>query len=69
MMRAQRPNLVNAYQLVKTGKSIQTSVNGKMVPSRPVSGYKFRERLSLAYGVLTGRYDALVWPGQGDEYE
>lgn len=36
---------------------------GVWVPARPI-GSTFRGRLRAAWMVLTGRADAVVWPGQ-----
>lgn len=37
-------------------------INGQWVPARPIIG-SFYERLHDAYKVLTGKYDAIKWPG------
>ena len=47
----------------------QTSarVNGQWVPARYKGFCSLGNRLHCAWLVFTGRADALVWPGQGDE--
>lgn len=35
----------------------------KWVPSRPVGYFSLYNRIKLAWGVFTGKYDALRWPG------
>lgn len=49
---------------VITGGSPQAEVDGRWVPARPIGFYSWRRRLRYAWGVFTGRYDALEWPGQ-----
>lgn len=63
-----RPNLINAYTLSDGAydEVVALTPDGKWKPCRPVSAPTFRERVKLAWHVFTGRYDALVWPGQGD---
>lgn len=38
--------------------------SGEWVPSRPLGLASIRVRLRAAWLVLTGKADALVWPGQ-----
>lgn len=64
------PTLYNTKTIVTTIKGTETlipDVGG--VPARPLSwqrGYlwSIKHRLCLAWGVFTGRYDALDWNGQ-----
>lgn len=43
-------------------RSITAKVNGKWVPARSVGFYSIWYRLKAAWGVFTGKYDALQWP-------
>ena len=44
---------------IKQGNS-EAQIAGRWIPARPLSYWCFR-RFSLAWGVLTMRYDALDW--------
>lgn len=37
------------------------SIKGRWVPARPYSDDTLLDRIKQAYGVLTGKYDALNW--------
>jgi hypothetical protein len=74
MKRRHYPQLVNAYVLADS-ESIYHSCssgitieNGGViwVPSRAEGFCSIISALKLAWGVFRGRYDALVWPHQGD---
>lgn len=41
---------------------IQTEVNGKWVPARPLGYYSLWSRLAKAWTVFVGKADAVVWP-------
>ena len=45
------------------GEFGKTEYKGKWIPARPVGFFSWRYRLSLAWGVFTGKLDALKWPG------
>jgi hypothetical protein len=68
------PQLVNAYELANE-KSLMRSVAAGIphpdgrhvwVPARAMGFASVFHAAKLAWGVFRGRYDALVWPGQGD---
>lgn len=40
---------------------IQTEINGKWVPARPMAG-PFIYKVKAAWLVLTGKADAVIWP-------
>lgn len=67
------PNLINAYDLGHNGewptRVVRRLPTGKDVymPARPVGYQSILSAMKLAWGVFRGRYDALVWPGQGDD--
>ena len=48
-------------QLVLNPDRVQTCINGKWVPARPLPAF-FRHRLQAAWAVLTGKADAFTWP-------
>lgn len=69
------PNLVNAYELADH-RSVVRSVSAgikddegliRWVPARGIGWCSIGSAVRLAWGVFRGRYDALVWPGQGDD--
>ena len=37
--------------------------DGRWVMARPIGYFSLRSRLKLAWGVFTGKYDALQWEG------
>ena len=41
---------------------VDACIDGEYVPARPMVITRWYERVHIAWGVLTGRYDALVWP-------
>lgn len=44
--------------------STQTEASpGKWCPARPLGYPSFWSRIKLAWGVFTGKYDAVKWPG------
>ena len=48
-------------QLVSDVQKLQSEINGRWVPSRPICG-PFVWRLRDAWEVLRGRADAFTWP-------
>jgi hypothetical protein len=68
------PQLVNAYELAdpmsimrSCAAEIRLPHGGRMwVPARAMGFASVFHAAKLAWGVFRGRYDALVWPGQGD---
>lgn len=73
-MRRQYPQLVNAYELADE-RSVERSVSAGImwqgrevwVPARALGFCSVFSAARLAWGVFRGRYDAFVWPGQGDK--
>lgn len=59
------PNLFLADQLRDWG--VATEIDGRWVAARPLGyqGWMPLHRLRLAWGVFTGRYDALRWTEKG----
>ena len=59
------PNLWTLRNLVDHINSGCQSVDkdGKWYPARPIGFFSSWYRLKLAWGVLTGKYDVLKWPG------
>jgi hypothetical protein len=59
------PNLIHAYRFHANRNWEQMFVMGfGYTPARPIDAPTFLRRLRLAWCVLIGRYDAIVWPGQ-----
>ena len=42
---------------------VQTEIDGQWVPARPYGLFSLKNRVKLAWGVFTGKYDAVTWPG------
>jgi hypothetical protein len=68
------PQLVNAYALADKMSIMRScaaliTINDKQVwvPARALGFASVFHAAKLAWGVFRGRYDALVWPGQGDD--
>ena len=58
------PNLFTLKNLFEHCSTTRTQIKeGCWVPARPLGLYSFHNRLRLALGVFTGKYDALKWPG------
>jgi hypothetical protein len=59
----QEPRIVNLVQLNETTEII--NLNGYWLPARSLTleRYMLWTRLKIAWGVFTGRYDALDWTG------
>lgn len=50
--------------LIDSVNSCSTCIDGQWMPSRPVNHrYDLRGRVRAAWLVLTGRADAVLWPG------
>ena len=49
--------------LMRFASEVQTCINGKHVPARPISGTFYLERLKDAIAVYFGKADAFTWPG------
>jgi len=61
----QMPTLQNIDRLIARAGQTQTQAkNGAYVEARPVPWRNFRRRFKLAWGVFTGRWDALEWTDQ-----
>lgn len=65
------PAIHNAYDMIlrpEGYRNNQCSVfeygQYTWVPARSHGYYSFKTRIKLAWGVFTGKYDALRWPGQ-----
>ena len=59
------PNLYNLKELIPVVNGdgpMSEDKNGDWVPARPLGLFSLRRRIKLAWGVLTGKYDALKWP-------
>jgi hypothetical protein len=48
--------------LVKSASEVQTCIDGKYVPARPISGTFYLQRLKDALAVYFGKADAFIWP-------
>lgn len=59
------PNLWSLEWLIEQRhRNTLTQIPGHgWVPARPRGYFSLRRRLRLAWGVFTGQYDAVVWPG------
>ena len=57
------PNLIcsSSFEMLMSN---QAEVRGRWITARPLGAPTLRERIKLAWMVLIGRADALVWPGQ-----
>lgn len=68
------PSIIDAYTFAETRGGMEGPdgrggvscglPDGRWVPARPLGGWG---RWRAAWLVFTGRADALVWPGQGDQ--
>ena len=59
----QAPNLWTLKALQHETNNNQANIDGNWVPARPLGLDCIRYRLRLAWGVFTGKYDAVKWPG------
>lgn len=58
----QAPNLIKAKNVARSFREVQVQYGDEWLPARP--HYPFLalgRRIRLAWGVFTGRYDALDW--------
>ena len=66
-MMNKAPNLYNLVNLkehfVGNGGTMTEDKQGNWVPARPLGYYSLTRRFRIAWGVFTGKYDALKWPG------
>lgn len=62
------PNLLSAYKIAEGRYNSTTTglADGTYRIARPCGCAGFLQRLTWAWRVFTGRYDALIWPGQED---
>lgn len=66
MSETNKPNFGQGYRMVFSVKAIREwpvaarRADGRWTPARPMDG-PFLWRVKAAWGVLTGRYDALDW--------
>lgn len=59
------PTLHNADVLIRDDVDVRCGLpNGRWVAARPLGAPTLVQRFKLAWGVFTGRYDALEWTGQ-----
>ena len=61
-----RTMLYTANELKKW--SSDSLINGKWIPARPIRLVNFMDRLTVSWGVFTGKYDAIDWQ-EGGEHE
>ncbi len=55
------PSLWKVDSLIKHASECQAEINGKWVPARAMGLFSLVSRLKLAWLVLSGKADALVW--------
>lgn len=53
--------LYRLKNLIEHANSCEACINGKWVPARPLN-MPWTWRIPHAWGVLTGKYDAIEWP-------
>ena len=59
------PSLYNVDAILHRGLEVQCGLpDGRWVAARPLGCPTISERFRLAWGVFTGRYDAIEWTGQ-----
>lgn len=56
------PNLMTVGSVIQSVGEVAVKVKGSWHPCRPMGLDDIPNRLRLAWGVFTGRYDALKWP-------
>ena len=56
------PNLWGIISLLDNLKSVSTKIDGHYYPARPMGVDSLSNRFRLAWGIFTGKYDALKWP-------
>lgn len=57
------PILFSLDDLIFLANTTAVEIDGEWVPARPVGYNSLRLRLATAWGVFTGKYDAVKWPG------
>ncbi len=58
------PNIWALSGLLHTVEDIETNINGKWLPARPLGYPSLRSRIKAAWLVFTGKADAVIWPGE-----
>ena len=58
------PGLHRIDWVIEEARTSLRHVEGNCVPARPEGYYSLWNRLKLAWGVFTGKFDALQWPNQ-----
>lgn len=59
-----RSNLIiHVESVIDSAESTSTKINGDWIPARPCGYCGFFYRVKAAWGVFTGKYDALKWGG------
>lgn len=63
------PNLISAYRLSGGDYKDNTASlpDGTYQIARPITAPTLEQRIVWAWCVFIGKYDALIWPGQGDK--
>jgi hypothetical protein len=56
------PNLIHVDSIKELGEN-STCIDGNWFPTRPLGLDTIPNRIRLAIGVLSGKYDALKWGG------
>lgn len=56
------PNIYKLEDLLRTVNQVQTCINGKWVPSRPLGLAGFIHHFRCAWLVFIGKADVLIWP-------
>ena len=57
------PNIWKLTDLLKSVNETSTEIGGSWVPARPLGCPSIRHRFRAAWKVLTGKADAVIWPG------
>lgn len=68
------PEKHTAQSVVDGFRHVQAQIDGEWLPARPLPFWpsaptRLLRRVRLAWGVFTGRYDALDWEDWGDTSE
>ena len=61
-MMMRHPSIISVASVMASGMS-RAGIDGEWMPARPMGYMSLRYRLKAAWLVLTGRADALIWPG------
>jgi len=62
-MFSKHPNHITSLAMHNLVDS-EVEIDGKFVPSRPVSYPTFFQRIRYAWWVFIGKADVMTWPGQ-----